>query len=134
MADSQTLCHWWKPISPLSVANDALRCVRAPFEYSEGLAPTADSQLEDFVNGKMLMARPSAASLNSLADILRQAQPLYQECRSILNYLDEMGKSAPWRESESRDTAQKWIPANQDAASTSLTTFERKRRYGKGVV
>jgi hypothetical protein len=34
------------------------------------------------------MVRPSAASLNSLAEVLRQAQPLYAECRSILNYLD----------------------------------------------
>jgi hypothetical protein len=31
----------------------------------------------------------SVASLNSLADVLRQAQPLYSECRSILNYLDD---------------------------------------------
>lgn len=34
------------------------------------------------------MVRPSAASLNLLAKVLRQAQPLYTECRSILNYLD----------------------------------------------
>ena len=32
--------------------------------------------------------RPSVASLNSLAEVLRLAQPLYIECRSILNYLD----------------------------------------------
>lgn len=34
------------------------------------------------------MARPSAASLNSLANVLREAQPLYGECGSILNYLE----------------------------------------------
>jgi hypothetical protein len=34
------------------------------------------------------MARPSAASLNLLAEVLRQAQPLYDECRLILNHLD----------------------------------------------
>jgi hypothetical protein len=34
------------------------------------------------------MVRPTSASLNSLALVLRQALPLYTECRSILNYLD----------------------------------------------
>jgi hypothetical protein len=34
------------------------------------------------------VVRPSVASLNSLAEVLRPAQPLYIECRSILNYLD----------------------------------------------
>jgi len=33
------------------------------------------------------MVQPSAASLNSLAEMVRQAQPLYAECRSILNDL-----------------------------------------------
>jgi hypothetical protein len=35
-----------------------------------------------------MMVQPGVASLNSLANVLRQAQPLYAECRSILNYLD----------------------------------------------
>jgi len=34
------------------------------------------------------MVRPSVVSLNSLAQVLRQALPLYSECRTILNYLD----------------------------------------------
>jgi hypothetical protein len=34
------------------------------------------------------MVRPSVASLNSLADVLRQAQPAHSEYRSILYYLD----------------------------------------------
>ncbi len=34
------------------------------------------------------MVRPSAASLNFLAGVLRQSQPLYDECRSILNRLE----------------------------------------------
>ena len=38
-----------------------------------------------------------SATLNSLAEVLRQAQPLYRECRSILNYLDETAKSASWQ-------------------------------------
>jgi hypothetical protein len=32
--------------------------------------------------------RPNTASLNSLAEVLRRARPLYAECHSILNYLD----------------------------------------------
>lgn len=34
------------------------------------------------------MVRPTSTSLNYLAKILRQAQPLYSECRCILNCLD----------------------------------------------
>jgi hypothetical protein len=44
------------------------------------------------------MVRPSAASLNSLAEVLRRAQPLHSECRSILNHLpaeDEIGLLPP---------------------------------------
>jgi site-specific recombinase XerC len=33
------------------------------------------------------MVRPSAASLNSLAEILRKAQSLYSECHSIISDL-----------------------------------------------
>lgn len=35
------------------------------------------------------MVRPTIANLNTLAELLREAQPLYNECRSILNYLDD---------------------------------------------
>ena len=38
------------------------------------------------------MVRPSAANLNSLRKVLRQAQPLYSECRSILNHLEDEGR------------------------------------------
>jgi hypothetical protein len=80
------------------------------------------------------MARPSSASLNSLAEVLRQAQPLYSECRSILNYLDKNESNLVWQEPDRRDAAAKWIPANKDAAATSLTVFEKGKRYGKGIV
>ena len=36
---------------------------------------------------KESLVHPSVASLNSLAEVLRQAKPLYIECRSILNCL-----------------------------------------------
>lgn len=81
------------------------------------------------------MARPSAASLNSLANVLREAQPLYRECRSILNYLDEKEENVPWREWETGGPSGERISANKDAASTSLAVFEPKRRYGsKGII
>ena len=35
------------------------------------------------------MVRPSLASLNSLAEVLRRAQPVYDECRFIINCLDQ---------------------------------------------
>jgi hypothetical protein len=38
------------------------------------------------------MVRPSVASLNSLAEVLRQAQPLYDECGSILNHLADSAR------------------------------------------
>jgi hypothetical protein len=80
------------------------------------------------------MARPSAASLNSLAEVLRQAQPLYSECRLILNYLGhsaEMGLP-PLPEESGIDPD--CNPANKDAASQSLTVFELRMRYGKEIV
>jgi hypothetical protein len=39
-------------------------------------------------SGKMCLVHLNAASLNSLTEILRQANPLYNECRSILNDFD----------------------------------------------
>jgi hypothetical protein len=44
------------------------------------------------------MVQPSAASLNSMAEMVRKARPLYAECRSILNDLANesgMGIAAP---------------------------------------
>jgi len=37
------------------------------------------------------MARPKADSLNCLAEIVSQALPLYRECGSIINHLDQNG-------------------------------------------
>jgi hypothetical protein len=42
------------------------------------------------------MVRPSSASLNSLAQVLRQAEPLYRECSSIINNL---GSTAGYKKS-----------------------------------
>jgi len=80
------------------------------------------------------MARPSAASLNSLAEVLRQAQPLYSECRLILNYLDHTQDTVALSTLEEYHTRPERNPVNNDAASVSLTVFERKIRYRKGVI
>lgn len=64
------------------------------------------------------MARPEARTLNSLAEVLTQAQPLYDECALITNYLDPTAqKTAPQSETpdgdeESRDKALKRQPLN----------------------
>jgi hypothetical protein len=79
------------------------------------------------------MARPSAASLNSLAELLRQAQPLYTECRSILNYLDQSDGVVILPSLEDAQTGPDFIPASKDAACVSHGVFEH-RRYGKGIV
>jgi hypothetical protein len=65
--------------------------------------------------------------------VLRQAQPLYRECRLILNYFDEKQENSPYQESDRQEANPEWIPHNKDAASTSLTLFEKKRRYGKRI-
>lgn len=86
------------------------------------------------VAGKVILARPSAASLNLLAQVLRQAQPIYTECRSILNYLDSNNPEAvlPLLEPTANDPA--LIPANKDADCISHSVFERRTHYGKGIV
>lgn len=63
------------------------------------------------------LARPSAASLNSLAEVLRQAQPLYSECRLILNYLDNCAVTKPVALSEDAETGPDCVPANKNASS-----------------
>ena len=80
------------------------------------------------------MARPSAANLNSLAQVLRQAQPLYRECRSILNYLDPKDETEHTTPNDDAGNVRSLIPANDDAASISHTVFEPPNRNRKRVV
>ncbi len=79
------------------------------------------------------MARPSAASLNSLAKVLRQAQPLYAECRTILNYLDQSDGIVVVGSLENSGTGLDFIPTSKDAAHISHDVFE-PTRYRKGIV
>jgi hypothetical protein len=62
------------------------------------------------------LARPSVASLNSLAEVLRQAQPLYDECRSILNYLDPTAESEDCTPATECALAVESITVSSDAA------------------
>jgi hypothetical protein len=72
---------------------------------------------------------PTVASLNSLARILRQATPLYTECRSILNESQRSTKQAAGFQCNS--TA--FVPA----ATEKRPTFEdevRTKRSGRANV
>ncbi len=63
------------------------------------------------------MVRPSAASLNSLANLLRQAQPLYRECRSIINYLDSGDGIVSLPSLEDTESGPASVPPSKDADS-----------------
>jgi hypothetical protein len=68
--------------------------------------------------------RPSASSLNSLAEMLRQAQPLYCECRSILDYLDREGGIAFLPVLEDSAGGADRVSANKDAHSLPQSILE----------
>jgi hypothetical protein len=70
------------------------------------------------------MVRPSADSLNSLAHILRRAGPLYAECRSILNYLDDAPSAKPSRSIDALEGTDLRFAPNDDALSTHRTVLE----------
>lgn len=72
----------------------------------------------------MEVVRPSAASLNSLAEVLRQAHPLYVECRSILSHLDTRGDIVFLSALEDPAIHFKGLPFNNDAASQHHSVLE----------
>ena len=80
------------------------------------------------------MVRLSAASLNSLAEILRQASPLYAECRSILNYLDTEKGVTFLQVAEDPATAFDGISANKDAHSIPQPILELMAQDRKNVM
>jgi hypothetical protein len=80
------------------------------------------------------LVRPSAASLNSLARILRQAQPLYKECCSILNYLEFGHGRECLPPAEDAAISSNSDPTNSQAAPIPLTVFEQRHRHGKRIV
>ena len=127
----------WMAIS-IGGADQRLRLLRGLGKHLasslECPEPRHFNELENFVIGKMSLVRPSAASLNSLAEVLRQAQPVYAECRSILNYLDQGSGIVFLTPVDDSTTAPDGIPASKDAPSLPHTVFEPTARYGKGIV
>ncbi len=70
------------------------------------------------------VVRPNVASLNSLAEVVRQAQPLYAECRSILNYLDAGESVVFLPPPEALASGVDGVPANEDGASLHPSILE----------
>lgn len=71
--------------------------------------------------------RPSVESLNSLAQILGRAEPVYAECRSILGCLDDTEPSIKLEpETTPADPAHSMnaLRPNKDAASIHQTIVE----------
>ena len=71
------------------------------------------------------VVRPSAASLNSLAEILRQAKPLYSECRIILNYLGDEPDMVIGTLTDASAAPPDSISANEDALPRPQRVLER---------
>ncbi len=80
------------------------------------------------------MVRPSAASLNSLAEVLRQAQPLYTECRSILNYLDNGDGIVFLSALEDSAISPNGLPANNDADTQPQSILEPQTPNQKSIM
>lgn len=92
------------------------------------------SQLEGFLGGKMSLVRPTSASLNSLAAILRQAQPLYTECRSILNCLDGDAGIVILSLPQDPIATPGDVSANKDAHSLPHSILEPMPRNRKSIM
>jgi hypothetical protein len=86
------------------------------------------------------VVRPSAASLNSLLEVLRQAQPLYRECRSILSHLDGGAEIMILTPSPGLERNPDGLPASKDVDAQpdrKLEPIARSRNsimYGKQPV
>jgi len=74
-----------------------------------------------------MLASLTVSSLNTIAAVLREAHPLYAECRLILNYLDEKGTADSLPRTD--DAASEHDPrtANKGECSTSHTVVELGR-------
>jgi hypothetical protein len=68
----------------------------------------------------MSMVRPSLASLNSLAEVLRRAQPLYSECHSILNYTDDEIRMTTRRAPQGSESSPEGHPVNKRVGTLKL--------------
>lgn len=75
----------------------------------------------------LVLARPSAASLNSLAQTLAQANPLYRECRSIINYLEPVTVAPDARVSPPVETEANNDSVKNNAAFIPHDVFEQRQ-------
>ena len=80
------------------------------------------------------MVRPSAASLNSLKVGLRQAQTLYSECRSILNYLESGDGIVFLLPLEHSTSGSDRAPINKDADSKLQVILEPEARSRTSIM
>lgn len=70
------------------------------------------------------MVRPSVESLNSLAQILHRAEPVYAECRSILNCLEDGEPPIKLEPPRDPEDAPDGLSPNKGAASRHQTILE----------
>jgi hypothetical protein len=96
--------------------------------------PLLVKSLSEASQYKNKVVRPSAVSLNSLAEVLRQAQPLYSECRSILNYLDIGTEIVILPLSQSSESDTNLYPVNEGADYQRHSILERMPRNRKSIM
>jgi hypothetical protein len=73
------------------------------------------------------LASLTVSSLNTIAAVLREAQPLYAEYRLILNYLDEMGTADSMPRTDDAAPEHNLGRSNNGACSISHTVVELRR-------
>ena len=92
---------------------------------------TRESAGELNAKSSIKMERPESDSLNSLSQTLRQARPLYDECRSILNYLDERPTAACRLSSA---IAPRQTKAETGRRTSIVATIVATVQYGAGLL
>jgi hypothetical protein len=76
------------------------------------------------------MVRPSASTLNSLAKLLKEAKPLYIECRSIINYIDPCEETLNSEVAGGGKSTSTTVTACNDEALIPLSSYELLNRRG----
>ena len=73
------------------------------------------------------LASLTVSSLNTISAVLREAEPLFAECRLILNYLDEKGTADSLPRTDDAALEDNPGRSNNDACSISHTVVELRR-------
>src|SRR5579862_7641323 len=110
-----------------SASSRQLLCSTCPNATLSGRSPKRRLPSRGGNRRKLLkgMARPSVASLNTLAEIIRQAKPLYQECRSIINYIEPHEGASADLCVDGDGLTTTGTGTNNDGASRRPTSFEQ---------